>query len=810
MTERKKELAALGSLLGLLILFFSKILFTSKIVRAPDIINEFYWGVIETRKMKLAELLDLSQLKAAWDIYTNSGFTSEGAYAAAHLMLHHKLFFFLMPAPASVAWFMVLYLFLGGAGLYLYCRLIGTSRKGAFLAGLVFAVAPENASLINAGHVMKIATISLAPWVFYFFEMAFRKRRLIFFLSTGLMLALQFFNAHWQIAYYTCLGVAVYGVLRLLSMMLRREENGKRQFLTILAGCAAAACFFLSTVSISLIPISQWSKDTNRGVQSGSNQGKGGLAREEAMMWSLPAEELGSLVIPGFFGLSRQEGGENPANIRSYYWGRMVFTQTVSYMGLLPWLLVPLPLIFRRDRFTWMASIAIAGSLLFSMGQYTPFYNFLYDHFPGVNRFRVPKMMMFVTVMGLGVLAARGLDLLLDSEVRAGKGFKRYIAGVIALPVVLLVMVGSQMTAQAQWMGILQDLISQPNRYEQGVQLIAQRWNNLVLETGIAFGLATLFALLFFAFFRSWIGGRTIVFMLFGLFLLDVGRINDKFTFLIKVPENVRGQRTPVIDFLNGMPKEYRVLPLDGTDPMQYIANKIPVLFTSNPVQQMRWQEFLDAFSINSAMSDMLNVRYLIQSTSEFQSQRGAFGDRFIPVFTSAGGGQVVLENRYVLPKAWLVPSVVLVTDTGQQLGIMQSSGFDPRRIALVESSPPIPLPSPAEAPYPVQGAVQVVRYEGENVVVNVSTSANALLVMGDKYYRSWKATDNGKKIDIHPVNHVLRGVYLSPGNHALEFVFDPWSFRLGKILTLASFAIFSATLAWEGNRKRRRALGGE
>ncbi|GAM11001.1 hypothetical protein OR1_03309 [Geobacter sp. OR-1] len=166
MTERKKDLLTIAALLGVLVAFFSKILFTTKIIRAPDIINEFYWGVVESKRMSLGELLDFGQVKAAWDIYLNSGFTSEGAYAAVHLLIHQKLFFYFMPAPESVAWLIVLNLFLGGTGLFLYCRAIGTSRKSAFLAGLIFAVAPENASLINAGHVMKIATISLAPWAF--------------------------------------------------------------------------------------------------------------------------------------------------------------------------------------------------------------------------------------------------------------------------------------------------------------------------------------------------------------------------------------------------------------------------------------------------------------------------------------------------------------------------------------------------------------------------------------------------------------------------------------------------------------------
>jgi hypothetical protein len=291
------------------------------------------------------------------------------------------------------------------------------------------------------------------------------------------------------------------------------------------------------------------------------------------------------------------------------------------------------------------------------------------------------------------------------------------------------------------------------------------------------------------------------LFMLFTLFLIDVGRINDKFTFLINVPGNSRGVKSPVVDFLSSMPKEYRVMPLDGSDPMQYVTNKIPVLFTSNAVQQMRWQEFLDAFSINSGMTDMLNVKYLVQSPAEFQAQRGGLGNRFEPVFTSPDGAHVVLENRSVLPKAWLVPSVVLVPDPGQRLMMLQSREFDPRRMALIESPPPIALLSPAEAGYPVQGSVQLERYEGENVTINVATPVNSLLVMGDKYYRAWKAMDNGKILEIYPVNHVLRGVYLSPGTHRVEFVFSPWSFRLGSSLTYLSIVIFGLALCFEWRR---------
>ncbi|MCM2357616.1 MAG: YfhO family protein [Geobacteraceae bacterium] len=807
MTERKKNLLALAALLGILILFFAKILFTDKIIRAPDIINEYYWSVL---KLSNQGFLDFFRFKlaASWDIYSNSGFTLEGGEVGSQLMFLPNLIYYFFPAPASVAWFTVFHLFLGACGVFFYCRTIGASPIASFLGALIFAVAPENASLINAGHVLKIATISVAPWAFYFFEKGFQSRRLIFFMTTGVVLALQFFYTHWQIAYYTCLGIGVYGIMRTAGIILRERRQGTKAVSRLVGLNLVVMCFFLSTVAISLVPLANWSKETNRGVQSGANLGKGGLDREEAMSWSLPPEEVGAFVIPGMFGLSRQEGGENPANISSYYWGRMVFTQTISYMGLLPWLLLPLPLIFRRDRYTWIALFAVVGGIIFSMGKYTFVYNLLYDHFPGIDRFRVPKMMMFMPVLGLGVLAARGIDILRAEEARGTRAFRRYLLGLAALPALLLLLLGAELLGKDYWISRFYEMLAQPTRYEQGPQLVTQRWNNLVAETGIAAGLAALIAAAIGAFHRKRLPAKALLLVLLALFLADVGRIDSKFLFLVDEPHKANKEKSPAIAFLAGMPKEYRVLPLNE-DPALYAAAKLPIMFISNPVQQVRWQNFLDAFSFTSAMPDMVNVKYVIFGTEQYEQAKAQLGDKYRPVFTSPDGRQTILENRAVLPKAWLVPAVSRINDTRQTLAILQNTAFDPRTVAMVESPPPFAMADPDRAqPLPPQG-VSVTAYEGERIAVNTATPVNALLVLGEKYYKGWRATVDGKEAEIHPVNHILRGVYLTPGEHTVEFVFDPLPFKVGKYLTLASFAFFAFMLGREF-RNRKKVQGEE
>ena len=799
MTERRKDLLAIALLLGILVIFFSKILFTDKIIRAPDIINEYYWSVLSYEKNGFLKSFSLD-LRALWDIFSNAGNTLEGGDVAGFFLVIPHLVYFVVSPPASVAWFIVLHLFLGAWGTWLCCRVIGTGRAAAFFGALVFALAPENASLINAGHVMKIATIAYAPWAFYFLERGFQSRRLVFFLTTALVLALQFFNTHWQIAFYTCLAVGAYGVCRSIGILVSERPAGAE--VARLAGLnLVVLCFFLSTVAISLAPLANWSTETNRGVQSGSNQGKGGLAREEAMLWSMPPEETAAFVIPGMFGFSRQEGGENPTNITSYYWGRMVFTQTTSYLGLLPWLLVPLPLIFRRDRYTWLALGAVVGGILFSMGKYTPFYNFLFDYFPGVNRFRVPKMMMFIPVLGIALLAARGIDLLGDPHIRGTRAFRRYLAGLFALPMLLAMALGIQYLGREQLTSQFLDILARPTNYEQGMQLVAQRWINLMAETAIASIMALACAVSVWLIRRGTLVSALAPLFLMAIYVADTGRVNAKFMFLVDPPQRTTEVRTPVVEFLHGQSREYRTLPLAG-DPRYYASHQIPVIFTPMPVQQVRWQNTLDNFDWGSSIPDMLNLRYVVFPAAQYQQEQASLGDKFVPVFTSPDGTEIVVENRHALPKAWLVPSVIQVPDPAQAFGILRNPAFDPRRLALVESPPALPLAPPNNVP-PIAGEARVTRYEGERIDVTVRSGRNALLVLGEKYYRGWKAYVEGKETPIYPVNHTLRGIYLLPGDHKVEFRFDPLPFKVGKYLTLASFAFFAIMLGREWWRRK-------
>ena len=58
---------------------------------------------------------------------------------------------------------------------------------------------------------------------------------------------------------------------------------------------------------------------------------------------------------------------------------------------------------------------------------------------------------------------------------------------------------------------------------------------------------------------------------------------------------------------------------------------------------------------------------------------------------------------------------------------------------------------------------------------------------MSDQFYPGWKATCDGQPVAIYPGNYMFRAVHLPSGRHVVQFVYRPWSFRLGVLLAACS-----------------------
>ena len=798
--------------------FFGRILFTDQIIRASDVATQFFWGAKGIKEQSLLQFIQgIPRIfQAGWETLSDGGRTLEGGWNAIGLLFHRYFIQHYFPFPSSIAWLAVLAMCWGAIGTFLYCRLIGAGRMGAFTAGLLYVISTENASLINAGHIQKLEAVCWFPWVFLFMEKGLRSGRFYHYALTSLMLALQFFHMHWQISFYSCLAVGTYWLWYVVGKFGEKGGEYGRQFTKDFLLAAALLVLFFSTIAMSFAPLYSWSQQSERGEavsgSAGQDAAKGaekGIGFDEGMSWSVPPEEILTLLVPGLFGYSRQEGGDVPAPGQVYYWGRMRFTQTSDYLGLLPWFLLPLPLVFRRDRCTGFLTFLMAATLIMALGKYTFVYRFMFDHLPAFSSFRVPKMILFLFAFGAAVLAGRGIDVLADETMdKKQRGAWLWWCGGVTACVGLICILVS--VAGQPIMAFMGEYITAATRYQNSPELVEERFGHMFRDGIVSFGMAVLYLAAIGAWFKKWLPARLFLPMLILLALCDLWRVNNRF--LVTAPPPAAKQeaaKNDVIAFLKPRIDHYRMQPMNDENAHFYADNGFANVSAYVTISERRYKQFLEAMSLTNSMPDIMNLKFLVMKTGDFESQKTAFAGKYAPVFFSTTGS-VVLENRSVMPKAWLVPSVAVITDPVQRLGIMANDPkFRPERIALVETPPPLQL-----EPYSLQadssaGKADISVYEPNRIVVEAKPLKNSLLVIGEKYYRWWYASVDGTKAEIVPVDHILRGVYLTPGDHKVEFVFDPLPFKIGKYLTLASFALFAVMLAREWMMWKRLKVEG-
>lgn len=304
-------------LVFIVIAFCGRLIFTDQIIRASDVITQFFWSAKAMREQTLLNyVLNLPGIfHAGWDTLSDGGRTLEGGWNAIGLLFHRYLILHFFPFPASIAWLAVIAMCWGAAGMFCYCRLIGIGRFGALIAGLLYVLCTENASLINAGHIQKLEAICWAPWVIFYFDKALKSGRLFHYAVTALILAVQFFHMHWQISFYTCLAVGMYWSFYVGWRYLTDRRNYSKPFRKDILLAVVLVALFFSTIAMSFAPLVSWSQQSERGdaVSSGTgdsgapNSGRG-IGYEEGMSWSLPPEEILTFFVPGLFGYSRQEG----------------------------------------------------------------------------------------------------------------------------------------------------------------------------------------------------------------------------------------------------------------------------------------------------------------------------------------------------------------------------------------------------------------------------------------------------------------------------------------------------------------------
>jgi hypothetical protein len=163
----------------------------------------------------------------------------------------------------------------------------------------------------------------------------------------------------------------------------------------------------------------------------------------------------------------------------------------------------------------------------------------------------------------------------------------------------------------------------------------------------------------------------------------------------------------------------------------------------------------------------------------------------------------VVFENPRALPRAYVTYRARPAPPAEELLAILSRSDFDPLAESYLEGGPGLPAVSDA----PLRGGpAAIVRDEPALVEVDVELEAPGLLVLADTYFPGWQATVDDEPVDIHPANHLFRGVIVPAGQHRVRFAYRPRSLMLGIAASGVGIAVLlvlgrPATAAPSGRR---------
>ncbi|PWT89024.1 MAG: hypothetical protein C5B55_12080 [Blastocatellia bacterium] len=213
-------------------------------------------------------------------------------------------------------------------------------------------------------------------------------------------------------------------------------------------------------------------------------------------------------------------------------------------------------------------------------------------------------------------------------------------------------------------------------------------------------------------------------------------------------------------------------------------------------------------FTSQSHVLDLLNTKHTVSYRGLATSLGGSSGpptphsEYWQPVFEL--NQAVVMRNSRALPRVWLVGEaksvrgeVALSLIRGESKGV----DFDPARTVLLETNQS-EIPSLPAGALPTDCVARVAAYQPTLVIIETKCSSAAVLVVSEMFFPGWVASMDGNSANIQVADYLLRGVFVTPGEHKIEMRYTAPAFRNGALISISALILLSALLII--HRRRR------
>jgi len=679
-------------------------------------------------------------------------------------------------APSAVAFDRVTFalLFLGGLGIILFFRDRGWHPAGALVAALVFAFGGSaNARLQHTGQIISLAWFALTLWLL---ARTLDRGSWRLGLATGVFAGLLAVGRD-HVALLSLYVLAGY----VIAHWITSPRGSVRASLAPLATAGATA---LVIAAVPVIMTALLAARSNRPEIGYAVAGHGSLHPADLLMlafadlfhgmapnvdwWGPPGPRWSAAFGPTGLGTSKNMG--------------MLYAGAVPFVALVSFGLVRGHAWAREIRFF---TIAAALVLLYALGWYTPAFHAIYEVLPGIAYYRRPADATFVLGALIAVLAGYLVHCWLAGAV--GKPTRAQRAVEIAIAPVLI---GCAVWLAAEVIGPQGAIASVANGLLGAAAAIAALALVREFDPRAPFAAATLLALVMAADF-VWNAAPHV----------STGLPAKTFEALAPDTRNetVRVIRARLVaDAAPDRRDRVEMIGIAYHWQNLALAQDFDHVFGHNPLR-LRW--FYEATrvgdyiatpgqrvfsplypSYRSTFADLLGVRVIATGVPVEEIDKSLTpGDLDLIARTPDAW---VYENPRALPRAMVVGQWQLA-DFHRLYQAGWSAGVDPRSTVLLEHAPSGLAVGSARRP----GTARIVRYANTEVDVAVDAPDGGLLLLNDAWHPWWRATLDGRPVEILRADVIFRAVALPPGAHEVRFTFAPFAGAVSDLAHLAGLA---------------------
>jgi hypothetical protein len=705
-----------------------------------------------------------------------------------------KVMSLLLPHPVSN-------IFLGFLCYYIMLLTFRIRPYLAIPAAIAFGLSSYLIVGLGAGHNARIGAIAFMPLVMAGVHLAFSGKKMLGFGVTAAGLALHLRENHLQITYYLLIIVAGYGLVQLV-MAVRKKQLA--EFFTTLGLLVPAALVAAGTFFGQFWAITEYSHYSIRGPSELTRPDKNtdalGLSKKYAFEYSNGILEPMTLIIPNFYGGSTSNyfvqneksesykalvnSGDNQlanrlAQYTRAYWGPQQNTAPY-YAGAITVLLFVIGILFADKKYVaWLVPLSLLSIVLSWGDSFSTFNYFLFDYFPGYNKFRSVTFALIIILFSMPLLGMLGLQNLLKEGWSKSSQKKLWWALALVPGVCLVVAimggVGSVLKPEE---------VSLPAWFRSALQ--KDRVDLVRSDAWRSFWFAIIFSGLLFAGLRKWVKEYVVILSLALLMLADLPLVDKRYL----TKDSYQRKRdtkfiaTEVTSQINADKTYFRVYNLDaamGDAATSYFHNSIGGY---HGAKLRRYQELYDS-CIQPQTAQLLREAN-VQTAGDLSrlnfSKAGVINMLNARYLTYNNEGGLIVNHAANGP-AWFVKNVELVGSPTEELkrvgevdtretAVVDKSKFDIPALNFSDSLATIVLSE--QKPY-------AMKYESQS-------SADGIALFSEIYYpKGWHAWIDGKEATILRADYVLRALEVPAGKHVIEFKFEPKPYLVGNKITQAS-----------------------